>query len=297
MNMEQAKSIHLSSILNRIGAKVSKQNSHDIWYFSPFRNEKTASFHIHEGRNVWYDWGEGKGGNTIDFVCHYLYYQGEDHTPADALRWLGNMHGSFTSFAAKEEQSASTVSLLLRGVAQLEHFSFMRYLDNRGIPASLARKYLKQVRVENVRTHKEFYALGFINENNGYELRNKVFKGSIAPKTISFIRGAKTLPEDIHVFEGFMDFLSALCHQKHNQFDGDVIVLNSLACIPKAIPYIKNYSYKTLHSWLDNDAAGNRGTLALMEFAKQEKLLFRPMNKLYRPHKDVNAWHMHRLGR
>ena len=92
MNIEQANAIPLSAVLQKLGAAPTRQNNHDVWYRSPFRKERTASFHIHTKRNVWYDHGEGKGGKVVDFVCRYLESQGEDHTPVDALRWLTNMH-------------------------------------------------------------------------------------------------------------------------------------------------------------------------------------------------------------
>jgi hypothetical protein len=47
---------------------------------------------------------------------------------------------------------------------------------------------------------------------------------------------------------------------------------------------------------MDNDTAGEKATALLKDFFKmQEGLTHQPMNKLYAPHKDVNAWHMHQL--
>jgi hypothetical protein len=45
---------------------------------------------------------------------------------------------------------------------------------------------------------------------------------------------------------------------------------------------------------MDNDSAGEKATTLLNDFFQtQEGLTHQPMNKLYAPHKDVNAWHMH----
>lgn len=298
MNMEQAKAISLSLILDIIGCKAVKKKGNDIWYHSPFREDKTASFHIHTGKNIWYDFGEAKGGNAIDFVCLYLERQNEDYTPADALRWLTNMRpvGS-PCLASIESGTDYKTTLSLRRVSSLQNTSLISYLKSRGISAALAKKYLKEVHIYNTDTGKNFFALGLLNEGEGYELRNNLFKGCVAPKNITFIRGTQSMPKEIHVFEGFMDFLSALAEKNTDRFEGDTIILNSVSCLKHAFTYIANYTYRTVYSWLDNDAAGINAAQGLKEFVlSQGNLALRQMNRVYAKHKDVNAWHMQKLG-
>lgn len=293
MNSEQANNISLISILDIIGMKAEKKKNNEYWYLSPFRKENTASFHVNIAKNIWYDHGEAKGGSVIDFVCLYLESHRESHTVIDALRWLKNMHPSFTSqsFSNEGDVELEDPALDLRKTSALQNPLFISYLNTRGIHFQLAKKYLKEASIYNKNTGKTFQALCLRNENGGFELRNKFFKGCIAPKGISFIRGSKFLPEEIHVFEGLMDFLSALMHEKKSQFDGDVIILNSIACLKESFIYIGNYSYKTIYTWLDNDLAGKTATKALAEFAKHHgDLKFLPMNKIYTKHKDVNDW-------
>ena len=94
-----------------------------------------------------------------------------------------------------------------------------------------------------------------------------------------------------------MDFLSAILMDKKEKLDGDSIVLNSVSLLSQAFPYIKNYGYETLLSWMDNDAAGKKATLDLDAFVQQQSgLKHKPMNKTYAPFKDVNAWHMNKHG-
>jgi Toprim-like/CHC2 zinc finger len=298
MNIKDAKATDLSSILNKIGHVPARQKGHDLWYYSPFRKEKTPSFHVNTAKNVWYDFGEVMGGSVLDFVCVYLKFHDEDHTLADALRWLGNMHGLTAAQTFVEEDFIDcSTTLSLRRITAVQNPTFIPYLDSRGIPFALARKYLKEAYVHNANTGADFYALAIANENGGYELRNKFFKGCIAPKSISFVRGTHLLHDEIHIFEGMMDFLSALSIQKDKKFEGDVIILNSLSCLQHAWPYIKNYSYKRLYSWLDNDAPGQKAGQILKEFTmEQAGMDFIPMNNLYAAHKDVNDWHRHKLG-
>lgn len=299
MNIEQAKALPLTTILEAMRAPLSRQTAHEAWYLSPLRQERTASLHVHLGKNVWYDFGEGTGGDGVALVCAYLKASGEGATVVDALRWLGNMTGKLPAVAPKgfSRHFEPDKGWLLKSAKPVEHLALIRYLELRGIPLPLAQRHLKQVYAKNLQTGRGIFALGLRNEEGGYELRNPFFKGSIAPKTISFIRGPAPKPASLHVFEGFMDFLSAAADTPDQQLDGDVIVLNSVSNLADALPYIKGYGYQTLHSWMDNDAAGDKARQALMQLARAEAgLMHQPMNDRYLPHADVNAGRMHRLG-
>ena len=73
MNSAQAKQIPLAKILERLGYSPHHEVRGDVWYFSPFRKESEASFKIDTPQNVWFDYGEGAGGNGLDFI-NYLHH-------------------------------------------------------------------------------------------------------------------------------------------------------------------------------------------------------------------------------
>lgn len=300
MDSKQANALPLTQVLERMGATPARQTEREAWYLSPLRQEQTASFHIHRAANVWYDFGEGKGGTVIDLVCAYLQIRGEAAGVADALRWLRPKFGhpndepTAPRFPpAVEREPAWT----LKRVKTIMHVALQHYVAQRGIPLELAQRYLKEIHAVHSSTGKNMFALGLRNEEMGYEVRNPFFKGTVGAKGISFIRGAVIKPPAIHVFEGMMDFLSAVAETGAPQFDGDTIVLNSVSCLPAALPYIRGYGYRTLHSWLDHDRAGQQATQTLAEFARlEEGLTHQPMNALYAPHRDVNTWRMDKLG-
>lgn len=297
MNIEQANNIALAAIMDKLGIKPAKQSSKESVYLSPLREERTASFNVHHGKNVWYDHGIGEGGTTIDFACAYLKSHNQAHTISDALRWLATI-GDLAPYIAPVETNDSNLQdsqLVLKLVKPIEQRTLIDYLTSRGIQLPVARQYLKELRIYNKATRKSFFALGFKNEDEGYEVRNKFFKGCIRPKTVTFIRG--TQPKNIHIFEGFMDFLSIITHNKGIRLKDDAIILNSLSCLKQATPYIKDYGYNAAYTWMDNDKAGKTATASLDEFFKtQEQLVHKPMNFVYASHKDINAWHMCRLG-
>ena len=73
MNANEAKKLHLPAIIEAAGGKRDELKSRDgdEWYFSPFRDEQTASLKAAElrpGYWVWHDFGTGKGGNVIAFA-------------------------------------------------------------------------------------------------------------------------------------------------------------------------------------------------------------------------------------
>ena len=299
MNIEQAKSVPLSVILDKINLQPAKKNSHDTWYHSPFRNEKTPSFHVNTKKNVWYDHGLGDGGDNIKFVCLYLKEANENHTIPDALRWIKNMAGYAPIIANVNSITYSTEDkkLILKDKKQIAHPALIQYLGKRGISLIAGQDHLKEVRVLNNETKKTFFALAIKNEDLGYEIRNPFFKGCIGTKSVTFIRGSKPKPDGINIFEGFMDYLTIITRQQGKPFEDDTIILNSLSCLKKATPYIYQYGYKVAYTWMDNDAAGQKATEALEEYFRTQKNLEHiSMNVMYQPYKDVNAWHMKELG-
>jgi len=294
MNIEQANAIPMSEILSRLGHTPTKQNTTDAWYKSPLRNEKTASFKVNIQKNVWYDHGEGIGGDVVNFACKYLKVCKEDCTETDALRWLENMHGKTSRITNIDtsECSQKDTTLVLKEVKEIQKGGLLVYLREREIPIKVAKAFLKEVHVLNTKTNSRIYALGIKNEEGGYELRNHLFKGCVNKKDITFIRGTKQNPKTVHIFEGAFDFLTMIAHQKTKAFEGDVIILNSIACINKATGYIKKYNYKQAFTWMDNDTAGEKATNFLEEFLKTEVgITHFKKNYIYDGFKDVNEWH------
>lgn len=303
MNIEQAKTIPLAQILDKLNLKPSRTSRYDLFYLSPFRQEKTASFHVDITKNLWYDHGSGEGGDVVTFVCKHLQNSGVGHAVPDALRWIAIMFGHSPVIAPLKdiEIHKDDRKLVVSAQQEINHPALVQYLEQRGLSLPLVQQYLKEVTVYNRESRKSIFALGFKNDKGGYEFRNKYFKGSTKLKYITFIRGEggkSAKPEGIHLFEGWPDYISAIIRKRDGRkFEEDSIVLNSLVNLPKATPYIKGYGYRTVYTWMDNDNSGRQATANLDEFIKtEENLTHIPMNSLYAPYKDVNAWHMAKLG-
>ncbi|MDR1919129.1 MAG: DNA primase, partial [Tannerellaceae bacterium] len=68
MTIDEIKQIPLADYLYSLGIMPCKRQGANLWYLSPFRSEREASFKVNLSRNLWYDFGAGKGGDLIALV-------------------------------------------------------------------------------------------------------------------------------------------------------------------------------------------------------------------------------------
>ncbi|MFS6554058.1 DNA primase, partial [Parabacteroides distasonis] len=93
-------------------------------------------------------------------------------------------------------------------VAPLLRSLLTEYLEERGIPYAIASRHCCRLNY-GVRG-KRYFAVGFPNMAGGYEVRSRYFKGCIPPKSVSLVKANDIPADECLVFEGFMDFLSAV---------------------------------------------------------------------------------------
>lgn len=286
MIITDVKQIHISDYLHSLGYNPIKQQGGNLWYKSPFRQEKEPSFKVNTELNLWYDFGAGKGGNII-VLAQELY-------ASDDLRYLLERivqqapHVRPVSFSFGQ-QSPSQPSFQHLEVHDLVHPALLRYLHERGINIGLAKKECKELHF--IHNGKPYFAIGFPNVAGGYEVRNSFFKGCIAPKDITHIRQQGEPKEKCLVFEGMMDYLSFLtlrmrnCPTMPNLDKQDYVILNSTANVTKAIDAL--YPYERIHCLLDNDYAGWKAT---REIEKEYSYRVRDFSHNYQGYADLNDY-------
>lgn len=281
MNCQQINNIPFSHIFSKIGVVPSKQKDKATWYKSPFREEITASFKVNLKTNTYYDFGEGIGGTVVDFWCKYK--------SCDVKTTIKEISSLF-SFP---KQTIITKPIVKRGsfkksepkivileVKPLFLYPLKKYLTSRGLSKRIYN-YIKEVHYENNKL--KFYAIGFKNDLDGYELRSKDFKACSSKTITSLIKEGSTI---LSVFEGFIDFLSYLEREKA---DESFLVLNSLSMIQKAKLYFTEFEKVKL--FLDNDSAGRRVTKELTsEFSNIIDQSF-----TYSEYEDYNDFHVNSL--
>ena len=126
--------------------------------------------------------------------------------------------------------------------------------------------------------------MAFENVNNGWELRNRYFKGCRGRKDISYLPWARDGPStECAVFEGFIDYLSALALDIIS--GADAIILNSVVNVNKAVPYLKGYTI--INCYFDNDNAGQK---ALSELTAIYGSTVIDCSTLYSEFNDLNEY-------
>lgn len=286
MTIEEAKNIRLADYLHSLGYAPVKQQGANLWYKSPFREETEASFKVNTEINKWYDFGLGQGGNIIalasELYCSvhvpYLLQRIAEQTP----------HIRPVSFSFRGQPSAG-LNFQRMEVRELDSLVLLSYLQGRGINLELAKKECREVYFENNGRH--YFAIGFRNVAGGYEIRNRYFKGCIAPKDITHIQHEGRRNDVCFVFEGFMDYLSFLtirlekCPEMPCLDWQDYIILNSVFNLNKAIDWLA--VYERIHCFFDNDRAGIETCRKIKE---EYSYRVRDASHTYKECKDLNDY-------
>lgn len=278
MTIDEIRRLPLETFLQRLGHSPTVQKRHDLWYNAPYREERTPSFKVNTDRNVWFDFGLGRGGDiftlagelagSTDFLTQAKYISeavGGNFVPRPAPR-PAKERISEPAFQEVEQRT------LLYGVLK-------GYLSERGIPSEVAARHCRQA---SYRVHgKSYFAIGFQNVSGGWELRSKLFKGCIPPKDISLVSRQGTPTDACDVFEGFFDFLSAATLGLTEK--NDALVLNSVGNLANSFRYLDGY--KTINCYLDNDEAG-RKTFEALRIRYADRAVDR--SGIYAGSKDLN---------
>ena len=272
------------------GIKPVRKTPTYVMYHSPLREETHPSFKVDTEKNLWIDYGEGRGGSIID-LCMRM----EGCTLSEAIRRLGQNasdNGTY-SFLNDFVPNNPQPVMVANGTRRLIEISdtlppyFQEYLTKvRCINLEKAMPFLKCISYE-VRS-RLYQAIGFANLSGGYELRDdKTFKGTIAPKDITPIFTDRAEP--VCIFEGFMDFLSFLSMKE--EITNHCLAMNSVSNVARTIRYLNDRHLTNIRAFLDNDEAGRR---AVQDFIKAG-FHVEDMNIHYKDFKDLNDFHVSRV--
>jgi DNA primase len=286
MNATQAKQISLEDFLARLGHAPVRERDEECWYRSPLREEQEPSFRVSARFNNWVDWGTGERGDIIR-LAERLF--GVD--TSGALREIGRVMGERAAFRATRAQPIETsIAAEQIAVGDIGSLALLGYLETRGIDHRLARAHLREIRYA-VRG-SPYFALAFANDAGGHEARNPRFKGTIGHKDISTRRLGEG--QGVAVFEGFLDYLSAIQLNALPDEVGHAVILNSVALAERGLEKIKELTPDAAYLFLDNDDAGDR-LVGLMTQRLACPLV--DASLLYARHKDLNDMLLARQGR
>ena len=248
-------------------------------YHSPFRKDSDASLKVDYNKNLWIDYGSNEGGTLIDLVMRV-----ENCSNGEAMRFLeqrlsGKPSFSFHGNSTPEREDAKPEpAIRITRIAPLSSSPLIDYLRERKINIDIAKFHCKEINYSV--NDKPYFAIGFQNDVEGYELRSKYFKGCTSKDVTSHISGQSTC----QLFEGFMDYLSFLTIKNWQRSPVDAIILNSLANLPKVENTLAGYNSVAL--FLDNDEAGKRAAESLHSVCKEVI----DQSAYYAKHKDLNEY-------
>ncbi len=268
MNCKQFNSIKLEEILMNLGHLPTKQTEKEAWFLNPFANETEASFKVDIRKNQWFLFSEFIGGNNVDFIKKYFKC-----SISEVLSWAKEQN--FSSFH-KQIPVKKELSYKITEVTSLQNWNLKKYLISRGLSQKVYA-YLHEVKF--TMNTKKYYAIGFKNNSDGWELRNSFYKGGLLKKDISLISNNG---KRICVFEGFMDALSYI--ELNEILEDDILVLNSIALLDKAKIVLQNYD--EINLYFDHDRAGEKATRGLIYSFPNAK----DCSGIYQEYKDLNEF-------
>ena len=268
----------IESVLESLGCKKGGRDM----YFSPFREETSASLHIDRSKNLWYDHGAGMGGTNVQLVM-----LARKCSMQEAYRFIARLDPTLVPEEAIKSRASGTNAI--RAVRDIKSDYLLNYFELRKIPEELARKYCREIIMRNQQRNQTFTLIGFENNAGGYALKSPSGYKSSTAAGITTInnKGVRTdIPsaQSVLVFEGFFDFLSWQVMQSSLCPSCDVVVLNSVSNLNRASDYLRLHD--KIICFLDNDMAGQKAFSSIKTMLPDKQIA--DMSHLYQNHKDLS---------
>ena len=278
MNTNEAKQIRIEEYLHSLGYDPVRRQGGNLWYKSPFRDEREPSFKVNTERNLWYDFGAGRGGNIIA-LAQELY--ASDSLPYLLERIAEQAPGVHpVSFSFGKQTPLKTEFPTVGGGAAL--FPRLVFLS-----AAEGDKYgagKKRMQGSALSDRRQTILCRRLPQPFGEATRyaTSSSRGASHRRT-SPTYGRNSRGRPAASSRGFMDYLSFLtlrlerCPERPDLDGQDYIVLNSTSNLSKAIRPLDGYG--RIHCFLDNDKAGME---AVQELREEYGLRVRDASHIYR---------------
>lgn len=308
MNIEQAKALSIDELLLKLNRLPTKQTSKGCWYRSPFRDERTASFHTSRDGRAWYDFGEGVGGNIIDLALRLT----NGTQVSEALAYIQHLTGQIgynvpsarlTLPPLKQYAYVTERATPFQVRDQRGHYTAnAAYLKTqRGIDPDAFAPYLHDVVYKDTAGRKQ-YGFGMRNYANGFDVRRSgdFAKTSVGPKSFTHFPAASE-PETApwKAFYGMMDFGTFLTIRRIKREPVDpfhYLIIHGDAVADQAARYVETLEMSSMEHYdhVDVDASGFKAMLKVMKGAEPASGI--SLSNSYAGFKDINAWWQNRLG-
>ena len=296
----------IKDYLDYLGIGYKIDSNYDLLVKSPANlHQKTESLRIranYRGNyNYFKDFLTDKIGDLLNFVEYYHNLNtkeaikqlknvfNEHNFNLDKLNEIKEKNKAFIQELQQKIEKQNN-NIEIKKIQDLQNQALIDYLRSRKIDLMTAQAAnIKEIYYVNKNNNKNYFALAFENNSGGYEIRNSYFKGSLGTKDITLIENENS--NEINIFEGFLDYVSAIKISKNKVLRQNNIILNSVAEAKRAIETIEKMSnIKKAKLYLDNDAAGKETSkLITEELSKKRKdLEIEDRSKFYANYNDLN---------
>lgn len=275
MNCEEIKlKIGIRRVLESFHLFPIKENQKTGSYYAIDREEKIPSLSVDYVKNKAFDFGTGKSYDVISIV-----QQINQCSVSEALKYLTKFDFSQQNeFQYEERVPQKNYNIV--NVNDIKHPALIQYLKIRKV--SEYKNLVKEIEYEL--NGKKYFGIGFFNNSQGVEIRNKYSKICLGKKDVTMIKNKINVSTEIVIFEGFFDYLTFRKLDKQEINNSDYLILNSTAMLFKVEKILNEYNKISL--FLDNDANGKSVSLKIQgQFKNVEDCSF-----LYRDFKDLNEW-------
>ena len=156
MDVRQMREIPIADFLNAMGIQPTKQRGNALWYSAPYRTERTPSFKVDTAKNIWFDFGTGKGGDIFDLAGAFIGSEDFLLRAAFIARSGACPLPVMEQSPREKEREPSFEDIWTR---PLLNGRLLGYLEERGIDAHVAIPNCEEVRYR-IRG-KRYYAISF----------------------------------------------------------------------------------------------------------------------------------------
>lgn len=260
--IDDLKEISIVEYLKSKGYPVAKENGNKVWFNSPIHQENNPSFVVFKSDNRWVDYGvSNRTGSIVDLVIEM-----EHCSLLEAMDILKN--DTDTKQYEPVEISSEPLLTVSKVLDKFIDVRLLMYLKQREIPESIYSKHTKEVRYWfKDYPDKVFSGIGFENDSHGWEIRSAIHKLATAPKDITTINNDGCI---LNVWEGFINYFSALVYFGVDRFEGTTIVLNGLGMAYRILPTLNQY--QKINCFFDLGIGGDRTTDLIRSVAGSDKV-------------------------
>lgn len=271
--------MNIQTLLSNANYTPIRLTATGAMYRSRHRRDNTASLSVDYGKQVWYDFGTGSGGDVADLYC--LIY---NCSIGDALRVVRDGESNIAPVIEKVPPAPRKCPIEVTAYREIrETDATAKYLINqRGLTYW---EHLYHVNYSNA-GKPFFFGIGWRATDGGWHIRSLNKAKFCTSQNISMIEHES---DTLLLFEGMLDYLSLI--QMFPTYRGyDAVILNSVTNASKVIEMARKH--KSIHLLLDNDESGSKVTatlLAAIPHATDNRSFFAPYN-------DINEYLQHKLN-